>query len=546
MKVIKTEIVKTECPIPLYDIRNTLRHNFILGTNSNEEIVSHNCALLDECNFGSHPKNLPESQSQIMRIYTETKTRQKSRFTRAGGKLPTMMFLISSKKNELDFLDRYIQKVKGDPNTYIVDKPVWEVRPRELFSKTTFRVGVGNRNLESVIIPDDEDSDIYIKQGYEIIDVPDNFRDDFEKDIDRALMAIAGISLMSALKFISVKRYDATVIDKKVRSNPFTSNILTIGLDDDLQIKDFFRPKKIPKSILSKPIYLHIDTSLKGDITGISAVSIKGAEQYTETEWEHWSKLARVNEDDEDEATRLIELHYNHIFTVGIKAPKNSEISLEKTRQFIYYLSSLGWNIKGISVDGFQSADTRQQLITKGYNCEVRSLDRTPDGYITFRAALNERRVETLDIPELRAEAIDVERNSSTGKIDHTPEGSKDLLDSYVGAIWFASTNKSGYVHDYGTDIDNAMVINTTGLDPRTQMRTILNKSLSDTPPEKIPEIQEAVRRMIEKYQQERKVIDVTDMDDSAIDEYSKQILEQPEPDVYKPTSLIDDGIIVF
>lgn len=43
--------------------------------------------------------------------------------------------------------------------------------------------------------------------------------------------------------------------------------------------------------------------------------------------------------------------------------------------------------------------------------------------------------------PLLFAEFQNVERNNMTGKVDHTIDGSKDLLDSFVGSVYSASKN---------------------------------------------------------------------------------------------------------
>ena len=43
-----------------------------------------------------------------------------------------------------------------DENSDVVDKPVWEVKPKGTYSDETFYVGLGNKFLESIVIPDDE------------------------------------------------------------------------------------------------------------------------------------------------------------------------------------------------------------------------------------------------------------------------------------------------------------------------------------------------------------------------------------------------------
>ena len=224
--------------------------------------------------------------------------------------------------------------------------------------------------------------------------------------------------------------------------DPFKNEILTIGLDDNLDIKDFFVPDLVSDSIRSQPGFIHLDLSLTGDRTGISLVTIEGTKQvkqYNKVENE-----VRIEDN--------VDLVYRQVFTIGIQAPANSEISLEKTRQFIYYLKSIGFNIQGISADGFQSADMLQKLKIAGFNTKLISLDRSPAGYLAFRAAINEERLNLLDLTDsyVETELVNLEQDGMSGRVDHPSDGCvtggtiirlsdgsletvDDLLDNYKG-----------------------------------------------------------------------------------------------------------------
>ena len=159
---------------------------------------------------------------------------------------------------------------------------------------------------------------------------------------------------------------------------------------------------------------MHIDTSLTGDRTGISCIAISG--------YKHQKKYSDTGEEYD-----MNELVYRQLFTIGIQAPKGDQISFQKTREFIYYLKrQLGWNLQMVSTDGFQSADLRQSLILAGIPTCYISLDKTPDGYETFKIALQEQRAILIlheYQPLLFAEFQNVERNNMSGKIDHTVDG---------------------------------------------------------------------------------------------------------------------------
>ncbi|MBQ4543870.1 MAG: hypothetical protein IJA19_06865, partial [Clostridia bacterium] len=233
--------------------------------------------------------------------------------------------------------------------------------------------------------------------------------------------------------------------------------------NDPLNIADFFKPNEIDYAVKRMPIYIHIDTSLSGDKTGISAVAVCGKKQ---------TKLYMGAEEVVSE-----EIMYTHVFTVYIQAPQGSEISLEKNRQFVYYLSKIGFNIYGVSLDGFQSADTRQIFEAKGYNATIKSLDKTPDGYLVTRSAMNDGRIGLIRIEPLETELVQLQRDNVTGKLDHPMDGSKDGSDSLAGAIWNASTHQDDYIMDLDLMTSVANVNDDT--DAETNFKQAFSTALS-------------------------------------------------------------------
>ena len=309
-----------------------------------------------------------------MKTYNAIKLRMQSRFTK-NGVLDAKLFLVSSKKSEQDFVESYIETVKDDPSVMICDDSQWTVKPPGTFSNKRFKVAVGDKKLHSKIVQKEDSLEDLEKQGYRLIDVPLELKRYFERDIERALMDLAGISTSLTTKFIS---YDnVSKCYSKLRKNPFGTNIIQIGTQDDLQIQDFFRPDMVDESLISKQIFIHLDMSLTGDRTGISAIASVGARE----------ELQYIDGD----MSPVRELLYAHLFSIGIQCPPGAEISLEKNRRFIYYLKyALGWNIKVISADGYQSRDSLQQFSQSGFETKLYSLDRSPDGYLYTKSSLNE------------------------------------------------------------------------------------------------------------------------------------------------------------
>ena len=379
-------------------------------------------AFLDEVDFkqgGIKGASALEASNAIMTAYRTIKARITSRFTK-NNVLYGKLFLVSSKKSEHDFLEAYVQKMKSD-KMLVVDEPQWVIKPKGTFDSRTFPVAVGNRSLKSRVLADDtseEEKQALIKQGYRILEVPFNFKDNFKLDINTALMDLAGISVVGAVSFFNFDMFSQCYI--KDYKNPFVTDILTIGIKDDLKISDFFELDKIPDAIKYMPQFIHIDGSLTGDKTGISSVGVSGLKE-----------TQQYNGSYEFTST---EMTYKHIFSVDIQAPQGSEISFEKTRNFIYYLKASGFNIVGVSLDGFQSADMKQMLIAQGYDATIISLDKTPQGYLALRSAMNDGRIGLIQIDLLETELIQLQRDVQTGRLDHPPDGcfTEDTLISLV------------------------------------------------------------------------------------------------------------------
>ena len=378
------------------------------------------------------------------------------------GKNPTLLCLASSKRSDKSFLEEHMRKkLKSEKdNVYISDGSVWEVKPKGTYSEETFRIGLGNKFLQSVVIPDEEPSEPYIAKGYKIIEAPIDFKADFIDDIDRALCDFAGISSSSITKYINGASVNQIITDRI--KNPFSREILEIGdgPEDDTQYYNFFDINKIDPQLRSKPLFIHLDMSYTGDMTGIAGVFIRG-------------KKHSLGELDQAK-----DLFYSLAFSVNIKAPKGRHISFEKNRNFIYWLKEKGFNIKGITSDTFQSYDTGEALRAKGYPYSVLSVDRVDTNrvcipYQYLRSTIYEKRLEIYEDKLLISELIDLERNMDTGKIDHPDGGLKDIADATCGAIYNASKHAEEFAYDYGEQLEDVLRINGNSKEDDVKQLTI-------------------------------------------------------------------------
>lgn len=319
-----------------------------------------------------------------MNTYNAVKVRMTSRFTQ-GGILQTKLFIVSSKKSEYDFIESYIETIKNEPTVYIVDEPQWAVKPEGTFSKKKFKVAVGDKKLRSRVIEEGEDVKSLELQGYRILEVPMDLKMHFTRDIERALMDLAGISTTLVTKFISYESIQKTYTSKSV--NPFTNNIISIGTNDNLSIQDFFKPELVDERFVSKPLFIHIDASITGDRTGISgvwAVGLREEYQYMEGDY-----------------VPMQELVYKHAFSIGIECPTGAEISLEKNRKFIYYLRhTLGWNVAKVTMDGFQCLPGDTLIKTSNGDKHIIDLVEGTDKVLAFD--INSKEFKFVDFTNLR------------------------------------------------------------------------------------------------------------------------------------------------
>lgn len=369
-----------------------------------------------------------------------------TRFIHAG-KNPTVLAVASSKRSEQSFMEEYIKTLSKTSagNTLVIDKPVWEVKPKGTYSDEIFFIGLGNKFLESIVIPDSDIDklDFYKQRGYQILEVPIDFKAKFLEDIERNLCDFAGISSSSMNKYMSAKIVSDCINEEF--KNPFPDVIeVGNGPEDTAQYKNFFDLNCVPKELMTKPLYIHLDMSVSGDMTGIAGVWISGKKVST----------------DQDQSK---DLNFRLAFSVSIKAPKGRQISFEKNRKFIRWLKEVGFKIKHITSDTYQSYDLQQQLQSEGFECSILSVDRVTDNicqpYQYLRSAIYEKRFQMYKSDRLFDEFIDIERDLNTGKIDHTPNGHKDALDAVCGATFTASKYAEQYAFDYGEDLETTRQI---------------------------------------------------------------------------------------
>ena len=454
-------------PKQYYDVVNAFPYNnFLIQTNSTS-ICSHNC-FFDEVSFQKN-KDVNEQKKKALNMIDTAIGGMKTRFIYRG-KNPTMLVVASSKRSEQSFMESYIRTLSEtqSENTFVVDEPVWKVKPKGTYSDETFFIGLGNKYLDSIVIPEkDRDNLQYYKnKGYQIIEAPVDFKAKALEDIDRTLCDYAGISSFSASKFLSAERVN-DIIDETIH-NPMPDIICVgNGKHDETQYYDFFDWEKLDKRYLDKPLFIHLDMSTSGDKTGIVGTWIIGKKPTSD---------GNPGKD----------LYYQVAFCTAIEAPKGAQISFEKNRNFIRWLKSKGFRIKEITSDTYQSYDLQQQLSAEGYNCSILSVDRVEQvpgektgicrPYQYLKSTIYEGRLKLFKTNLLHTELVQLERNNNNGKIDHPNEGktgSKDSADALCGSIYTASKYAEEFAYDYGELLDHITTTNDTDININKEQLSI-------------------------------------------------------------------------
>lgn len=424
MKVKSIKHIHYDVPIPVYDIVNAEPyHNFIIHGNT-QDIVMHNCVIFDEVNFSQAGiKDIEKSKERMKAKYDTLVARVTGTFVK-NGEVFGKLYVISSKNSDSDFMEEYIQKQKeaNNQHMYIFDEPQWKVWPKSKYSSDKmFYIALGGKKLRSFVVPDNTSKEGLLEleeQGYRLMEVPEDNKTRFLSDFDIALRDIAGVSIPGTLSFITQETIDNCI---GVRKNPFFNDVLEIGTRSNFSIEEFFHTEVIDPSLKRCPIFIHLDLSLNTDLTGISGVAISGRKDIKSGD-----KVISVPT-------------FSHIFSVALQAPRGDKIPYDKITAFIVWLRSQKFNISAITRDQFQSEYMGQLLEAQGFG-EVKklSLDRTPDGYMTLRSVLLEQRIDMLDCELLEDELIHLQRDATTGRCDHPAGGSKDVADSFAGAVWNA------------------------------------------------------------------------------------------------------------
>lgn len=337
-----------------------------------------------------------------------------SRFQERG-----FLLTVGQMKSSTGFAATKYAELEKDPeNSYIVRMTIWESLGWHKFSDDQ-----GNRlsfwydKKRKEILT----ADAAKLLGYpeHIIEIPSVYEKNFKNNPEKALRDLAGFPPTAGDTFISLGYRIEEASERWHEHYPEVGSPV-----DDNPVRPKIEPWFKALDSIRRTCHIDVGYSAKGDAAGIAMG--------------HVSKL--VNIEDEEKPYITIDC------ILRFRAPAGQEIMIADLRQVIYELKNeRGFRISSVTMDGFQSKDTMQQMRKRKIACDYVSVDKNKGPYEDLRDALYESRIEfpkymtylnvgdDSQVEIAYRELSQLEENDK--KIDHPVNGSKDVADCLAGVV---------------------------------------------------------------------------------------------------------------
>jgi len=403
----------------------------------------------DEMNFMAKVKNSRRSvdasgtYDQAKQIYNSVIRRMKSRFMKQGKNAGKAIW-ISSKRYPGDFLELRVDQVRKnkEKNVYIIDKNQWEVKPQGTFGEERFYVEVGDQTRNSRIIKTPEEFNKLRVQNQilgRVVEVPLEYLTDFQNELEGSLRDVAGIATYSLKPYFSDRSKIYTCSNDAGRVKvltqwytnlqeawPFISNNILQNVNVNGRIARKLRHFPDASRFVS------IDLSKTTDRTGFCMGCMAGHKVYESV----------------DQNGKLIKIYRPIIFIdmiLKIYPDSSGEVNYQRITEMVEFLRSMGYPIRQISFDQYQSTYHSQIFKTKGYQVEYLSVDRTPEAYEALKSAVNGERINIPSMQDfeldgdlvkgVQTELIELEKGEDGDAPDHPQTGSKDTADALAAVV---------------------------------------------------------------------------------------------------------------
>lgn len=330
-----------------------------------------------------------------------------------------LIICIGQMKKGNGFAARKYAELKKNPKSYVWRQTIWESFGWERYTNKK----TGDRNSfwydikRKKIVPTGVAE--YVKGSESVIEIPTTYRNQFETNPEKALRDLAGIPPASSDPFISLVDRVEEARERWIERH---GNESPVG-DDPHRVlfTPWFRANGDPRK---RHIHIDLGYSPEGDALGMAMGYV---ESIVEIDGEKRPYIV---------FDCLIRMH----------AAPGQEILIQDVRRIVYDLKDdRGFRIYSISMDGFQSTDSLQQFRKKKFMADYLSVDKSTLPFEDLRDAIYERRVEFPpyvthlrfgDSTRTEIAFKELTELQYTGKkIDHPPQGSKDVADAMAGVV---------------------------------------------------------------------------------------------------------------
>jgi hypothetical protein len=335
--------------------------------------------------------------------------------------------IIGQMKSSTGFAARKYEEFQTKPTAHTLRMTIWDSLGWEKFSNPDgTRDSFWYDRKRKEIVPSQLAQDI-ADESANLIEIPNVYKHNFINNPEKALRDLAGIPPAAGDPFISLTyKIDEAVERWNERYDNLGSPV------DDKVARPGFADWFFCKDPLPRVAHIDIAYSPEGDAAGIAV-----------------GHVAEIIEIDGEMKPYIV---FDCLYRVH--ASPGTEIMIADLRHVIYDLRDYRkFRIRRVTMDGFEGQETKQQLRKRRFQAEKLSVDKNRIPYEDLRDALYEDRVEFPPyITYIRAGQLNrvsiavkelTELEDDIKKIDHPPQGSKDVADCMAGVTFTLMGDRS-------------------------------------------------------------------------------------------------------
>lgn len=358
-------------------------------------------AVLDEAAFMVDTKSSNKASAEggyhsvAEEIFDALKRRIESRFLNKG-----LIIVISSPRYKGDFISLKYEEAKTNSEVYARRRATFDCKPKSFYCGKRFIIDLETKapmmtQDGSIIFTDD--SNRFYKNKQTHLTIPIEHLTSFKRNFTKTLRDYCAIASRAIDPYIINYKHWVEIAEKSQLKHPYANG----------RFAEWFKGN-------DRISYVHVDlaTGKAGrDACGIVLVCI-------------------------DPESGKIQVP----FMESLRALEGGEIQFSQVRELITTLRTIGFDIRLVTYDGWNSIDSRQILEKQGFTTEYLSVDRTMEPYETFKEAVNMGKVDFYAHPIFLEEIEGLELVEGS-KVDHGPSSSKDCTDGVSGAIYTLITH---------------------------------------------------------------------------------------------------------